>query len=282
MEYLSLSEKIMYSTVRIECDFHSGQGTGSGFFLKLLDNWDSYVPVIVTNKHVIDGAMTGRFLLTISDENGNPNNISHFTVEMDDFQNKWIYHPDKDVDLCIMPIASILKSAEENGIKLFYIPLDTSLIPSNDQIDEFRAIENIIMVGYPNGIWDEINNLPVMRRGITATHPKFDYNGLPWLIIDAACFPGSSGSPVFLFDESGYTDKRGNTYMGTSRIVLLGILFAGPQHMAQGDIRVIDIPMNQRELVYSSIPNNLGYVIKSSKLLDFEKILTDISKSDNK
>ncbi len=44
------------------------------------------------------------------------------------------------------------------------------------------------MIGYPNGIWDEANNMPIIRRGITATHPNFNYNGKPEFMIDAACF----------------------------------------------------------------------------------------------
>lgn len=30
------------------------------------------------------------------------------------------------------------------------------------------------MVGYPNGIWDEKNNKPIFRKGITATDIRFD------------------------------------------------------------------------------------------------------------
>ncbi|MBS4198625.1 trypsin-like peptidase domain-containing protein [Bacillus sp. FJAT-49732] len=273
---LGLSEQLMYSTVRIETFLNTGGiGTGTGFFFRFKEQGDSYIPAIVTNKHVIDGGVRGRFILTEADENGNPLNTEHLPIELDNFQQRWLYHPDPQIDLCIMPIAPILHLAELQGRKPFFISLDKSLIPTIENLDELRAIENIVMIGYPNGIWDRENNLPIMRRGITATHPKFDYNGTPQLLIDAACFPGSSGSPVLIYDEGGYTDKKGNTYMGANRVILLGILFAGPQHTAQGDIRVVDIPITQREIVLSTIPNNLGYVIKSNKLLDFDELLPD-------
>ena len=45
---------------------------------------------------------------------------------------------------------------------------------------------------------DEVNNKPVVRKGITATDIRLDYNGRKEFLIDAACFHGSSGSPVFL------------------------------------------------------------------------------------
>jgi len=58
------------------------------------------------------------------------------------------------------------------------------------QLGELSAIEDIIMIGYPDGIWDSINNQPIIRRGITATQPKNNFNGKQEFLIDAACFPG--------------------------------------------------------------------------------------------
>ena len=129
------------------------------------------------------------------------------------------------------------------------------------------------MIGYPNGIWDEKNNMPIVRRGITATNPKHDYNGLPIFVIDCACFPGSSGSPVLIFDQGGYLDAKGNLNLGGGRVILLGVLFAGPQHVAEGEIQTIEVPLAQVPISLSKIPNNLGFVVKSQKIADFRKML---------
>ena len=131
------------------------------------------------------------------------------------------------------------------------------------------GIEDITMIGYPNGIWDVRNNMPIVRRGITATNPKHDYNGLPLFVIDCACFPGSSGSPVLIFNQGGYMDAQGNMNLGGSRVLLLGVLFAGPQHVAEGEIATIDVPLQQLSISLSKIPNNLGFVVKARKLNDF-------------
>lgn len=85
------------------------------------------------------------------------------------------------------------------------------------------------MIGYPNGIWDSVNNMPIIRKGITATHPRLNYNGRKKFMIDAACFHGSSGSPVLLFNTGTYATKDGNTTIGT-RIMLLGILCGSSIH----------------------------------------------------
>src|SRR3954471_785314 len=82
----------------------------------------------------------------------------------------------------------------------FIRSIDPSIIPSDAQLQELSAVEEILMIGYPNGLWDAVNNYPLIRRGVTASHPAvdFDVNGVPTTVIDAACFPGSSGSPVVL------------------------------------------------------------------------------------
>ena len=272
---LSISEQLTYSTVRIECQYSDGNsGTGTGFFFRLLDNKENgtHIPVVIINKHVINGAIKGRLLFTKAQENNEPNDREHFNAYFDDFESFWRKHPNPQVDLCAMPIAPFLLEAEKRNEKLFFIPLDMSLLPTQEQLDQFSALEEILMIGYPNGIWDSVNNKPIFRKGVTATNPNFDYNGKKEFMIDAACFPGSSGSPVFIFNEGGYRDKRGNTYLGATRVILMGVLYAGPQHTTTGEVRIIDVPTSQRPIAISTIPNNLGLVIKSERIAELEKL----------
>jgi hypothetical protein len=198
---LSSAEQLAHSTVRVECDLPNGSvSTGTGFFYSLNRNGDQHVPVIVTNKHVVAAATKGRFLLTLQTQDGGPSFGSHKAFELDSFQQRWAAHPDPDIDLCVMPIAPLLRDAQKTDTKLFFATLDKTLIPSTEEIEDMVGLENITMVGYPNGLWDRANNLPIFRRGVLATDYKRDWNGRKEFLIDAACFPGSSGSPVILFD----------------------------------------------------------------------------------
>lgn len=270
---LSITEQLSYSTVRLECETPSGLSTGTGFFFKFLENENGHVPVIVTNKHVIQNATAGRFIITKSDAQGNPLQTDHFAVNITaDFQHFWRQHPGADVDLCAMPLAPIVNSATQHGQKLFYREFDKSLLPTKEQKNDFHALEDVLMVGYPNGIWDSVNNQPIFRKGTTATHPNIDYNGKKEFMIDVACFPGSSGSPVMIYNASGYTTRQGNVMMGNPRLILMGILYAGPQHTATGEIRIVNVPQLQVPTAISRIPNNLGLVIKSERLLELEKL----------
>lgn len=171
-----------------------------------------------------------------------------------------------------MPIAPIPSQAQEKDQSFFYISLDKSLLLTIEELNELVAVEDVVMVGYPNGVWDQKNNMPIFRKGITATHPNLDWNGKPEFLIDAACFPGSSDSPVFLFDQGGYSTKSGGMVIGSSRVKLLGVLYAGRQHTVSGEIRVAQVPTQNVSVPVSTIPNNIGMVIKVSQLEAFEKI----------
>ena len=279
---LAPSEQIAHSTVRIEIELADGKrGTGTGFFFSFAKERDRHVPVIITNKHVVDSAVRGRFHLTTADLEGNPTYSKHEVFTFEGFQNFWVPHPEYDVDLCAMPIAPILERASQTGKKLFFVPLEMTLVPSVQDLAELTAMEDVLMAGYPNGIWDEQNNMPVLRRGVTATHPNLDWNGKPEFLIDAACFPGSSGSPVFLFNVGGYAQKSGGMAIGT-RIKLLGVLYAGPQHTVEGEIRIVNVPILERPISVSTIPNNLGIVVKARKLDAFESFFRDKLDAESK
>jgi len=269
---LSLTEQLAFSTVRIEVDFESQKGFGTGFFFTLLEGEGKHVPVIVTNKHVIKGAKRGTFILTRANPDGSPNVTSHIPVQIDNFESRWIVHPDTNIDLAVMPIAPILQEAISKGFTPFYRSLNKTLIPSPAQLKQLTAVEDIIMIGYPVAIWDSINNYPVFRRGITATHPANNYEGRDEFMIDAASFPGSSGSPVFLHNVGNYVSREGSTVIG-SRFWFLGILYGGPQYVAAGEIKITAIPHRQDAIAITKIPINLGNVIRSSRLLDFEPII---------
>jgi hypothetical protein len=271
---MTISEQLAYSTVRIECKMANGvQSFGSGYFFRFKSDPHSnqHIPVVITNKHVVEDSTVGRLVFTQS-VGGEPDDQKHFQFDIDAFESRWRMHPDPDVDLCAMPIAPFIKAAKSKSISLFYIPLDFSVIPDQTKLDELSGIEEIVMVGYPNGIWDAVNNKPIYRKGVTATHPCTDYNGKKEFMVDAACFPGSSGSPVFILNENGYTSKNGTTYLGGKRTLLMGTLYAGPQHTATGEIIIANVPTKQIPVAVSSIPNNLGLVIKSERIFELEKL----------
>lgn len=272
---ISITEKLSYSTVRIECEYKDGsRGTGTGFFFEFLrdEATGTHVPVVITNKHVVRDSIKGWLIFTTKGSDHKPLDKQHFKVAVSNFEPAWRFHPDDSVDLCAMALGDYVHIASARGIELFYLTLSKLLIPTDSQLSNLSAVEDILMVGYPDGIWDHVNNKPVFRKGVSATHPNFDYCGKKEIMIDAACFPGSSGSPVFIYNSNGFSDKNGNIYLGETRLLLLGILYAGPQHTTTGEVRIVNVPTVQKPLVISSIPNNLGLIIKAERILELEPL----------
>ena len=272
---LSPSEQLAYSTVRIEVMSANGTGTGTGFFFSFLLSPSQNVPVIVTNKHVVRGARQGKIILTGTKPDGYPDPSLKMPAVFNNFESMWVPHPDSAIDLTVMPLAPILTEANARKFNPFLRWFDRSIIPSEDALKQLTAVEDILMIGYPVGIWDEVNNYPIFRKGITATHPAYKYAGRDEFMIDAACFPGSSGSPVLLFNVGSYAHRDGGTVIGT-RIILLGVLYGGPQYNVKGEITIVPIPERQDVAALSRIPMNLGNVIRSSRLLDFDTVLQNL------
>lgn len=268
----TIGQQLLHSTVRILCENAKGEkSSGTGFNLTI-DVPNAVVPVIVTNRHVFEGQTRCEFQYTLADADGNPTDKIK-TIEITNFEKTWIGHPDPKVDLAILPIQQVRLALEAQNELLFYVNLSQGIIATQEMLDDLDAIEDVTMIGYPNGIFDHVNNLPVVRRGITATAPNTDFRGEKEFVIDAACFPGSSGSPVFIFNNGAYAHSGGIT-MGT-RLMLIGILYGGFQHTAVGEIRQIPIPTALKPVPVSSIPNNLGICIQAVRILDFKPILEE-------
>ena len=271
---MTLSEQLIYCTTKIITIINEKQvATGTGFFMNFNENIEKNIcqPVIITNKHVVKDAKKIIFSVCRADESNNPLDQEKFTINLDEFNI--INHPDDKVDLCAIPIASLDICSKEYKVNLYRGKLKTDLIITDEEVNNCSAMEDIIMIGYPNGLEDLYNNKPIIRKGITSTHLKFDYNGKKEFLIDMACFPGSSGSPIFFCNEFSYT--QGNTTVFGTRCKLLGVLYGGPQHTSTGSIIFENIPTNPRAVI--QIPNNLGLVIKATRIKELEDSMKDMS-----
>lgn len=274
---MSVYELLEFSTVRIESNPNTPGGSlGTGFFFIFFvyeppPLKGRSVPLIVTNKHVVKGAVEGRFLLTRTKPDGRPDIGNTFGVEFGDFEKRWIPHPDPNIDLCVMPLAPVLQECERRKEPFFWAPFDESMIPNEAEIEEYVGMDPIVMVGYPTGLSDEKNNLPIFRRGAVSGIYKNDWNRRPEFLIDAACFPGSSGSPILIVDPKFYSTKS-NPLVTGSRCHLLGILWGGPQFNAQGQI-VMSAPAGSAPTANTPLPINLGIAVKAKELKTFLPII---------
>ena len=265
----------VYDAVVVVSTYREGSYIASGTGFVYRQDGDTYY--LLTNYHVIENSIKTVFEICLKNDDETPNDKEALTIDIPD--NYWIHHPNPNVDLCCLPIASILNSLEQTALKLFYVPLTTNFIAQNNFFQNLSAMEEIVMIGYPSGISDTYNHKPIIRKGITATHLKNDYQGNKTFLIDMACFPGSSGSPIFILDEGIYKDNNGYPCVG-NRLYLIGVLFQGPQYTAQGNLIFSAIP--NIPVPITNIPMNLGEVIKAEEILAFEQFFSqEINKETN-
>jgi hypothetical protein len=172
----TIAEQLLFATVRIEtADLGGHTGVGTGFFFGVERNKNQYA-FLVTNKHVIRNASTGRILFTIAEDKKPVLGKTHW-LNISNFGQWWHGHSDPDVDIAIAPVGGAIRSITDHGVSLYHTFISEDLIPDIKQVDDFDAIEDIVFLGYPNNIWDDVNNLPVVRRGITATPLAVDFRG---------------------------------------------------------------------------------------------------------
>lgn len=228
------------------------------------------INAIVTNNHVVDGYDYAEITLAGIDENGMPDDKNHVTITINDLQKRRISHPDKNIDVCLLFVNDKIEEYEKAGKSVYYKAVGTEMTLLPTDYDSLTSIEDVIMIGYPNGIMDTYNNKPVVRKGITATSLKLDYNGTPDFMVDIACFYGSSGSPVFLRKEglAKETTDKGLTIGLSPSYSLLGIIHSMSIAKASGEIVVKEIPTSMKPIVETTIPLNLGQVTKAKKILE--------------
>lgn len=265
-----IADQLVYSTVRIVCRNKTTLSRGTGFFMRQYFPDKTNINAIVTNNHVVDGYDYAEITLAGIDENGMPDDKNHVTITINDLQKRRISHPDKNIDVCLLFVNDKMEEYEKAGKSVYYKAISTEMTLLPTDYDSLTSIEDVIMIGYPNGIMDTYNNKPVVRKGITATSLKLDYNGTPDFMVDIACFYGSSGSPVFLRKEGLAKEKtdEGLTIGLSPSYSLLGIIHSMSIAKASGEIVVKEIPTSMKPIVETTIPLNLGQVTKAKKILE--------------
>jgi hypothetical protein len=262
-----LSTTLLFATTCLRCPRANGsESIATAFFFAFYLSKTHRVPVIVTNNHVVEHAERAIFRMHTQQRLADRTvpSVESVTITYEDFPSQIIRHPG-GLDLCAVTLAPLIKRLAKDGIELFYQPLTESMIVPDSRLQELPAMQDVVMVGYPTGLYDKKNNLPLLRNGKTSSHAAIDFDGKPEGLIDLACYPGSSGSPVVILNEGTYWEKD-VVSVGT-RAILLGILSRGPQFSAKGRVAGSTIPDGSASIIESQIPMHLGYYIKAKELL---------------
>ena len=269
MQVNTIAEQLFFTTVRIDTLSAAGaQGSGTGFFFNHKVNGVDYL-FVVTNKHVVMGMREGRFSFH-KQKGGLPALGDGFNLQIgpQDWPNVWFGHSDKNIDIAICPLVPLIEFVKQHhGTELFFRCIESSMIPNVQQLEELDAVEPVTFIGYPNGVWDSKNLLPVARRGTTASPIEVDFEGSPRFLIDASVFGGSSGSPVFILNQGSYADKRGGITIG-SRFYFVGVIAAVFFRTQLNQIISVPIPTQVQPMAQQQEMIDLGVVFKAKTVVE--------------
>jgi hypothetical protein len=269
MQVKTIAEQLFFTTVRIDTvTANGGQGSGTGFFFVHKLASVDYL-FVVTNKHVVNDMREGRFSF-LKQKDGLPTLGDGFTLNIgpQDWSNMWFGHPDQNVDIAICPLVPLLNFVkQEHGTDLFFRAVETSMIPTEEQARELDAVEPVTFVGYPNGVWDSKNLLPVARRGTTASPIEVDFEGSPRFLVDASVFGGSSGSPVFILNQGSFATKDGGFVVG-SRFHFVGVIAAVFFRTHLNQIIPVPIPTQVQPMAQQQEMIDLGIVFKARTVVE--------------
>lgn len=250
--------------------------TGTGFFYKVVHpTTQSTKMLIITNKHVVRDAEVVHFVLSsakavenLNEQHQPVGRIDHkITIPLVLYP-----HPDPDIDLCGIDITLPAKQILDSGQQLRFMFLDSTWLPSTEDRISMRDIEQVLVIGYPRGLWDEHNNMPITRLGTTATHPMSHYQGKKNFLIDVAAFSGSSGSPVFLYEAPMFRQPSGAYTPGT-KVNFIGIVWGVIETTTSGDLKIVNVPSALKQIPVMQTSLHLAAAIHSDAILEIDNMI---------
>lgn len=277
MHVQTIAEQLFFVTCRIEAQAPAGLWTGTGFVYAVETN-QGVAHFLVTNRHVFTDPVAGsahtvtlRFVHAIPDSSGSVTLGKATQTTITGFgPDAWEGHPDADIDVAVMPLTAVLNDMTQRGVPAFFRAVSPEMSLGVGTAFETDAVENLVFIGYPNGLFDTESYLPILRRGLTATPLEVDYQGKPAFLMDASVFPGSSGSPVFILDRGTYVDRQGNTTIG-SRLAFVGVVAGVHTRIVNGTV----VQVSTGLLAQFQDLLDLGIVYKATAIDDVVQRLLD-------
>jgi V8-like Glu-specific endopeptidase len=277
---MSIENALVRSTVRIMAgkDGKEPFSVGTGFYYKVQHPETSQAKILVlTNKHVVKNADYIRFVHSYADSLEDLDEHHQPVGRVDKTEHipiaPFVYnHPNPEIDLCAIDVTIIMAPLLNSGKKLRSMVLDSSWMVKDEDKKHVRDIEQVLVVGYPRGIWDHHNNMPISRIGNTATHPFVNYQNKQDFLIDVAAFQGSSGSPVFSYEAPMFRQPSGAYTPGT-KVNLIGVVWGVIESSVEGDLKVIEIPSALKHVPVMNTSLNLALALHADVIKDLDALI---------
>src|ERR1700691_5319825 len=173
-------EQLFFTTAFIQADYPDGSAaSGTGFFYGVNVDADQLAMFLVTNKHVVDGAVNVRVTLIAGAHSEMKQPIlgkaETITIPAIIFSG----HPDPDIDVTVAPISPWMNALQSQGKQVFLRSLAPAIALTDSVAATLDALEDVTFIGYPSGLYDKLNHLPIARRGIRLRRSRSITRGSP-------------------------------------------------------------------------------------------------------
>lgn len=245
------------------------QPIGTGFIIgyPTPDKEDSFIPLVVTAKHVLGDNM--KVLARFSTQSGSSTVFVPYDIEVLKRQNDYWEYPDDDgVDI------AVFRSPHFEETKYKFFPIE--LIATKKMFEEnaIRQTDRVIFPSLLINFMGYSQNYPVIRDGSIALIPgekvpmKYKVGSREIvtkqevIFVDATSIPGASGSPIFLWPEPRL---QGNTYqLGGTKPFLLGIMHGFYPAVPR---EILDVQTSDKKQMYAE-NSGVAIIFPSWKLRD--------------
>lgn len=218
--------QLLYVAYKLEVSFanlYTGQekyGSGTAFLLA-----SGPRPILVTNRHVVDidySAQDNRykdFRLSQLIVHGRTGEDKAYQIALD-CTKEFIFPKDRENDVACLIDFSGSGSMPSANFQMYHHLTVQDLATEDDFLTSIWPGDLVFFSGYP-ATHDKLDNRPILRSGVIASDPRFNYSNTgifegDRVAYEAMSTPGSSGSPVYS-PARGYHGgqfSRGNLLVG--------------------------------------------------------------------
>jgi len=207
---------------------------------------------IVTNRHVLLPKVEGNEII--------PDTITFHVrkvvgqgivwepviLDVTEIKKRLKLHTDSEVDVAILRVDDLLRERMKPGnIYMTLSSVSEEDLPENKNISA-EVADDVVIIGYPKGFYDEKNIFPIVKSGIIATRWGMNFNDMPVFLIDAKLFPGSSGSVVVTKPISSIVAEGPMKDERETQFAFLGV-YSGEPFRQQEPIDLDDITIIRKD-----------------------------------
>jgi V8-like Glu-specific endopeptidase len=195
---MDLPLELIHATVQLEQPLGNGTRTvGTGFLVTEQGADGAPKTILVTANHVFSGMPGAKAKIGYRIENADGSwsySPQDLRIRDQAGHELWTHHPSRDV-------ATISVTAPPEFAKAA-IPLKYLATDETFQKYQVGAGDEMMALGFPRGLAANQAGFPILRSGRVASYPIAPAKIFPTFLLDFAVFPGNSGGPVFMSDQS--------------------------------------------------------------------------------